>query len=752
MRNYFKHKLSTKAILILIATFLALSFLAYDTKVRQATSDPMLSLLLAQSIMQEGSLKPRLKDDMRPDDIHNDMSERYAYSPPGAPILSIPAAFIMNRAGLDMSNRKDLNRGQAIVLALLNPFIFILLFFLGRHFVSDNAAYLISLVSFLGSGLTSTLNTGLWSHNYGLLLTMTVILMLMRHQRYSNDAPNPYVIGALLFMAFLTRPSLWVLTIATLVYLMSRDKQLSLRATATYAGLMVCLTLFSLIQYGTFLPPYYLPGQGSIEFFTALPALLVSPSRGLLIYSPFLILVFAGSAYFFNGLKSNRLFLFPLGFAALTLLAAAILPHWHGGYGYGPRVLVDSMPAYVMMTFILWRYLTEHSTEKLRRIAVRSFLALGLVAIWINSYQGLYNNWTYTWNMYPPIETNASRIAFDFRHPQILASGESVKDKLLWYYDYRDRDVVLDQENMKLIDFDLSRPTGHIERGKHHLSANQAELAFEDFDRATTMSPPKAEAFYFRGTLQLQRGLNEQAIEDFTRSIELDPENISSFMKRGAAYDNTGQHSLALGDYASAASLAPPKDTALLKEIYFRRGIDNFRTRAYNNAISDLILAIEYGKNIPAAHYHIAASYYASRRYYDAAKAFREIIALYPGDEKARLYLINSMRKDADADTGAILNELKEFVVSTPSSEPIRAISRHYIGMESLGEEGMIASAKEKGTPVELCETYYLLAEQRLMHGFTIGARSLLKDGEKICPTDIPEYFLTRAMLRWLGR
>ena len=83
---------------------------------------------------------------------------------------------------------------------------------------------------------------------------------------------------------------------------------------------------------------------------------------------------------------------------------------------------------------------------------------------------------------------------------------------------------------------------------------------------------------------------------------------------------------------------------------------------------------------------------------------------------------------------------------------PIRSISRHYLGMETLSEEGIIAATKAYGNTVNICEAYYLLAEQKLMHGYTVGARKLLKKGEKACPTNIPEYYLTRSLLNWLGR
>jgi tetratricopeptide (TPR) repeat protein len=303
-----------------------------------------------------------------------------------------------------------------------------------------------------------------------------------------------------------------------------------------------------------------------------------------------------------------------------------------------------------------------------------------------------------------------------------------------------------------LIDLDLNRAGDFVKMGKYHLSSGQKDRALEDFDRAVAISPMEPEALYFRGYIHLRKGRDENAIEDFTASLVYNSANIHAYINRGIAYDNTGQYSLALADYVGATSLAGPDDNDLMKSLYLRRGIDHFRTGAYNMAISDLLIAIERGSSTPAAHHHIAASYYASRRYYDAVKAYGNVVSLYPKDEKARLMLLNSMRKDADNDTGAVLNEHKAFVISNPSREIIRAISRHYLGMEAREEDDIIKAAEGSGDAALMCDTYYLLAEQRLMHGFTVGARSLLKKGEKVCPRDIPEYYLNRSLLNWLGR
>ena len=752
LRKYLKNRLSTRSIVILVVTFMALSTLTYTTKVRQVKGDSALSLLVSRAIAESGSIKLNRYRHLEHYAMVETGGNYYDYFPLGTPVLSIPAVFILDKLGIYHNTAEAMTEGQIILMTLINPIIFILMFMLGRRFLPDPDAYVISLVCFLGSPLTSTLNTALLSHTYALLISLTVILQLARYATDEKWKPDPYVIGSLLFLAYFTRPMFSAFVLAALAYLMSRDRAMFLKAAGTFMGMLAAFSLFSYNEYGLALPPYYLRGMGDERFLTALYGVLLSPSRGLFIFMPFLAAVLAGALYLRREVLKDRLFLFAFGFVSLNIIFVSLSRDWSGGEGFGPRLLADSMPAWALMTFIVWMYARENTAGKQRRRAGRAWLFLGLLAVGIHSYQGLYNPWTYMWNKYPPISQDVNRIAFDWKHPQMLSTAASVRDKLLWYYGYKGHDVSVDLKSGTLTDFDLTSAEGYIRRGEHRLASGLPDKAYEDFDRAIAISPMEPEAFYYRGHIRLEDGRNEEAIDDFTTSLVYNSINVQAYMERGTAYDNTGEYALALADYMEASSLANPSDPALMGLLLKKRGIDHFRTGFYTQSVEDLRAAIGYGEGSPEVLHHIAAANYAARNYSEASNAYKKIVEQDPDDEKARLMLLNSRRKDPDIDTGAMLSELKGFVVSTPSIDPVRAISRHYLGMEALSEDDIILAAEKEGNPEELCETYYLLAEQRLTHGFTVGARSLLKKGEESCPRDIPDYYLTRSLLNWMGR
>lgn len=82
--------------------------------------------------------------------------------------------------------------------------------------------------------------------------------------------------------------------------------------------------------------------------------LLLDPSKGLLVFTPLLLLVPAG-------LRAARTKLAPASFAALVLVPLAVLltyggyPNWHGGFTVGARYLVGALPFLLFpLAFLRW--------------------------------------------------------------------------------------------------------------------------------------------------------------------------------------------------------------------------------------------------------------------------------------------------------------------------------------------------------------------------------------------------------------
>lgn len=119
--------------------------------------------------------------------------------------------------------------------------------------------------------------------------------------------------------------------------------------------------------------------------------LLVSPARGLLIYSPFLIAAFAGGVLAWTDSRYRALRWLTLAVPALWV-PAFLWFDWWGGWAYGYRPIMDSLPMLVMLCVPSLEWI-------LARLAMK--VAFSLALAWSVFVQALgaaaYSPWG--WNM-----------------------------------------------------------------------------------------------------------------------------------------------------------------------------------------------------------------------------------------------------------------------------------------------------------------------------------------------------------------
>src|SRR6185295_19038934 len=160
---------------------------------------------------------------------------------------------------------------------------------------------------------------------------------------------------------------------------------------------------------------------------------LVSPARGLFVYSPVLLGSIAGAAI---KLRQRR-------FTALDLsLALAILAHWvvistirswWGGHSYGPRFFTDMLPylVYFLIPVVAWLRPAARELSSSRRrggerptalqvVAAVLFSASIAVSVFMHGHGALSREAPY-WNQRPlDIDYSQDRL-WDWRRPPFLA-------------------------------------------------------------------------------------------------------------------------------------------------------------------------------------------------------------------------------------------------------------------------------------------------------------------------------------------
>ncbi len=425
--------------LVFLALLTATAVLIVMTSsVRKASyynrSDPHGALLTAQSILQYGTI--RLDHYGSEDVLKTRFSYRviirnghaYYYFPVGTSLVALPFVACARFAGMDMANVPDDLTLQGLLAALSVSLIALLSYSLCRFRLREIESLLLATIFVFGTSIAGTCGTALWSFNFEVVFILLALnlLSLILQKRNSTSGIISFGLGTSLFMAYLCRPSAGFFIVGVLAVLFLSRSAVAAKITAfTLAMFIVIFISFSLREYHSALPPYYqltrLAGTG--DFKTALYGLLLSPSRGLLVFSPHLLFVLPAGLLV---LRRDRMHLiFAYAWMLVQLLSISRFPHWWGGHSFGARLLTDITPALLLIAIGTVAGLRG----RLKVVFVTLLVLTGVGSIAINTGQGLYNRATIRWNFYPEIDPNPEYL-FDWRYPQFMATPDKLEERM----------------------------------------------------------------------------------------------------------------------------------------------------------------------------------------------------------------------------------------------------------------------------------------------------------------------------------
>lgn len=388
----------------------------------------MGSLLAAESLSQGNWLKldhyPTLVKEVLDSRLEVIGGHLYYFFPIGTSLLVTPVVALLGFLQVDVVTNDD--KIQIALAALAAAATCLLAYGLARRFIGHWSALLLTAAFWFGSSLASTGATALWSHNFAAVFSLSALLALVCGlQRYKTSCVM--VSGVFAAGAVVIRPQLMILALGIGVLLVFRWRNALFAYTSSFLILGFGFGIFSQATMGVWVPAYYLPGRldGGLSW-EALLGSVVSPGRGLLVFTPFLIVV-----VFFLLLgpvrTKNEWGLVTLGLVWLVghWVLVSRFWHWWGGWGYGPRLMMDVLPGLLLVTAVLW----PRSTETVRaKASVITFALLALVSIWIHTVQGLYNPYTRFWYIQPNIDSTPE-IVWDWSYPQFMASESRHEDR-----------------------------------------------------------------------------------------------------------------------------------------------------------------------------------------------------------------------------------------------------------------------------------------------------------------------------------
>ena len=406
--------------------FLAL-IVVYNANGREiGGSDSQPTKLAARSLALRGNLY--LDEDVRriPQlaeraSFAKDLQGHYrsAYSPVGS-IFGAVTASAMRLAGADLDAPRGPNLIAKLTASALTALAVTLVFFTLRRFTSTGVALAVSVGLGIGTNFWALHSQTMAQHD---VVAFGIALCLFNWTRPTRELAARHLwMGALgLGLAITARtqvgPLVGVLCLGLLVRVGWR------RALGPIALAAVILGVLIAAQWHWFGHPlgampileqlhpevHAVEGSLSREPWVGASGLLVSPNRGLLVFSPIVILALIGVIPALRALPDHGLgwafigcLLLYVGYGSYTV--------WWGGHSYGPRYLLDFV---VLLTPAAAIALDRVIRSRVARAACALLLAWSIVAAGTGAF--FSDNWNTSPN---EIDKNHSRL-WDWRDPQI---------------------------------------------------------------------------------------------------------------------------------------------------------------------------------------------------------------------------------------------------------------------------------------------------------------------------------------------
>jgi hypothetical protein len=290
----------------------ALTAVAFSFSQVHELADSNYSLLVSDNLMRHGTFSldryalPRFAPKWHDDNYFADgplyqleysRGHLYYYFPPGSPVLSVPIVAVFEALGVSPARADGSYDHEAeetierTLAPLLMAALAVVLYATARLLLPWGASVAVAVAAAFGTQIYSTASRVLWSDTWGTLLLGVVVYLLVAHVS-GRRRLNPVVVGTLLAWSYFVRPTFAVPAAVVGVYLFTVDRRLFAWYAATGAGWFAGFVVYCWSHFHQLLPSYYRAGRLGFEHFgVAFAGNLVSPSRGVLVYVPVILLL-----------------------------------------------------------------------------------------------------------------------------------------------------------------------------------------------------------------------------------------------------------------------------------------------------------------------------------------------------------------------------------------------------------------------------------------------------------------------------
>ena len=357
----------------------------------------------------------------------------YSY-PPGTPMLSLPFVAALNLLGLRAADGAGVFSPdreflmQKMVASMLMAALACIFMATARILLPVRASLAITLIAAFGTPIWSSASRTMWSNTWEIVLAGLAILLLLLAAE-DRDRLHPVILATLMAWSCFVRPNNAVAVLCVTAYVIYADRRSFLAYAATGGVWLACFLVYWRMTVGQYLPAYFRLGS-SIHLCAlgaGLAGVFFSPSRGLFIFVPVAIIPIYLVIRHWRDLPHQPLAIMAAAIVVANILLVASWLSWWGGWSFGPRLLTDTIPWFVLLTILGWKgrenYHLLIPSEVPRRSADRTLVAvtaiLAAVSIAINGW-GSISQQPLLWNYRMDVDRHPERL-WDWRAPQFLA-------------------------------------------------------------------------------------------------------------------------------------------------------------------------------------------------------------------------------------------------------------------------------------------------------------------------------------------
>ncbi len=417
---------------IAVAAIIVVCWIVYAVSPLTTSTDSAWTFHVAASILQQHNIN--LDEYRNLIDLKVDYRMRvvdghiYSYYPVATPLLVTPAVWLINQLyplvyptdfyTYLQTHAPDTRtaRLEKLLASVFGALAGATIYLLARRELSVNRSLILAGIFAFATSMWSTATRALWQHGPSALFLAVGLLLLFR----AKERPRWFLaLGLVLACAYLIRPTNALAVASIGLYaLLNHPRQVWLYVVGL-AVIFIPYVVQNWLTYGNLFPPYsyqlFERFSTPSVFLEGLAGTLISPARGLFIFSPVFLFAVYGAYLRLKGrlsLSNPNLYLASIIVAHWIMIA--LFQDWGGAWSIGPRYFVDVIPllAYFLIPILRPEVLAARS---IRTVFVATVLISTLIQLHCST-----SIYPWMWNGKPAALVEAPQRKWDWGDLQFL--------------------------------------------------------------------------------------------------------------------------------------------------------------------------------------------------------------------------------------------------------------------------------------------------------------------------------------------